>query len=325
MCVSTALALLAAAGAAAGQGAANASAKALGGAKQQLLLAPVVQHLGASPCGGDIALAATTISQGTILLCANRLDYNLQLTLSGNAGASAWALFIAWGDACLTGPTGTGVFEYEVSVQATAANPNPFLTGFCLTNNCCGAYICASPPCAAATLSVDYTAPSSAVCAVNNQALDGFPLSTSKVLGLGCSNVANNYKISFTLSNPGVSIFPPEQVSVFTASGDRNCGTNFNFDSLLNGGPMPPGFTPSASVIASNSNSFQLTSLCTAEPCCAIVWCEFAGAAAAFPLPCSHSIIHTLHALPSPPPFPTHRRPLDKHWLLRWHAVFAHL
>lgn len=217
-----------------------------------------------SPCGGDIALPATTNNLATPFTCANRLDYNLQLTLSGNTAASAWALYIAWGDAC--SPTATQ-FNFEVSTVATAALPNPFLTGFCLANQCCGAYSCRSPPCAAATLSVDYTPPSTAVCSENNQAITGFGLSTSRVLGLSCINVANNYDLSFTLSNPF-----PEMVSVFTASGSSNCGLFFNFDSLLNGGPMPTGFTPSASAIATRANSFQLTSRCTDEPCCAIVW-----------------------------------------------------
>lgn len=262
-----------AASAAAGQDNATALALAKSGPTPAPLAGPLV-YLGSgasSPCGGDIVLPAATNSLVTVFTCADRLDYNLQLTLTSNPSASAWGIYIAWGDACGSPTPPPGSFFPEVSTVATAANPNPFLTGFCLTNLCCGAYSCRSPPCGAGTIAVDYTPPSAAVCSVNNQQITGFQLSTSRVLGLDCINVANNYELSFTLSNPF-----PERVSVFMASGTSNCGVFYNFDTLLpaNGGIMPPGFTPAASAIATNANSFQFTSRCTDEPCCAIVWCH---------------------------------------------------
>jgi len=222
-----------------------------------------------SPCGGDIAIPAATNNLVTVFACDNREDYNIQLTLTSNTGGSAWGLYIAWGEACRSNNPPPGSFFPEVSTVATAANPNPFLTGFCDTELCCGAYSCRAPPCSAATVSVDYTAPSSAPCSMNNERITNFALSTAQTFGQGCINVANNYKIVFTLSNP-----LPETISVFTASGANNCGIQRNFDLLLptNGGVLPEGFTPSASVTVSNSNSFVLSSSCTDEPCCAIVW-----------------------------------------------------
>ena len=264
------------------------------------LAGPIV-YLGsgaASPCGGDIALPATTNSLVNVFTCADRLDYNLQLTLTSNPSASAWGIYIAWGDACSSPTPPPGTFFPEVSAVATTANPTPFLTGFCLTNLCCGAYSCRAPPCGTATVAVDYTAPSTAVCAVNNREIAAFYSSSSRVLGATCINVANKYELSFTLSNPS-----SDTLSVFLASGESNCGLFYNFDTLLpaNGGVMPPGFTPAASAIATDTNSFQLTSRCTDEPCCAIVWCVV----------CRHTTYYTLpprtnRPLTASTPLPTH-------------------
>ena len=216
-----------------------------------------------SPCGGDITIPSVTDSFVRFTPCANRLDYSLQVSMSNNNANSLWTIYVAWGDNCVPGNTN---FFAQAGTDATAGNPNPFVLGFCVAQLCCAAFRCRAPPCASATISVDYTI-GTGTCDENNQQITGFSPNSGLDLGLSCINVANNYAISFTLTNPF-----QERLSAFTASGPQNCGQDFNLDAVTNGGALPTGFTPSSSVINSRSTSIQITATCTDEPCCAIIW-----------------------------------------------------
>lgn len=173
-----------------------------------------------SPCGGDIAIPAATDTSILIFPCADRLDFNIQLTLSQNVPTSFYRLYTANGANCVPNNT---PFLISNQVQSSAANPNPWLTQFCSSNLCCGIITCANPPCGAAVLSIDYTPPSTATCSINRRALAVSPGRLQR-FGDDCINVENNYQLTFTLSNS-----LQQRISVFTAMGD-NCETFYNFD-----------------------------------------------------------------------------------------------
>lgn len=151
------------------------------------------------------------------------------------------------------------------------------LGGFCTGSALCCAYVvCAdvrgcSPQSTPLTLLTEYTAPDSGACADNNVAVR-LNLGEARSFGATCINVvSNNLAVDFTLTN---GVFR-ETLSIFTAMGD-NCNVgSFNFEA-----PLPiPGFTPAAVVaIRQSSPQFYVQTRCTAEPCCAIVYCHQSNA-----------------------------------------------